>query len=116
MANFVVSKRNSGVYKFEYTNRKGKIVFTSHAFELRMDCEALAEDLKKNIEICVFEKKKSQKGDFYFTISLHSEIVATSRKFSTELMADKCIEEINKYAPQAEILDFTTSNPDFGFE
>jgi uncharacterized protein YegP (UPF0339 family) len=50
MASFVISKRLSGHYKFEFTSRKGKN-FTSNAYELRMDCESAAEELRLVLEM-----------------------------------------------------------------
>ncbi len=59
MASFVISKRLSGLYKFEFTSRKGKTIFTSNAYELRMDCESAAEDLRLVLETCSYVKFKT---------------------------------------------------------
>jgi uncharacterized protein YegP (UPF0339 family) len=45
MASFVISKRLSGHYKFEFTPERERH-FTSNAYELRMDCESAAEELR----------------------------------------------------------------------
>jgi uncharacterized protein YegP (UPF0339 family) len=44
MASFVISKRFSGDYKFEFVSCKA--YFTSNAYELRMDCESAVEYLR----------------------------------------------------------------------
>jgi hypothetical protein len=113
MASFVITKRFSGDYKFEFTSRKGKAIFTSVAYELRMDCEAAAEQLRSDFESCSFVKFKTSKGSFFFRVVVDEVVVATSRKYSTELMVQKGINEIIKYGFKAEILDF--SNNDFVF-
>lgn len=113
MASLVITKRFSGDYKFELTSRKGKTIFTSNAYELRMDCEADAEHLRSVFETCTFVKFKTTKGKFFFRVVVAGVVMATSRKYSTELMVQKGITEIVKYGAKAEILDF--SNNDFVF-
>ena len=114
MGTFVISKRFSGDYKFEFTSRKGKTIFTSNAYELRMDCEADAEYLRSVLESCSYVKFKTSKGKFFFRVVTENRVVAVSRKYSTELMVQKGIDEIVKYGTKAEILDF--ANNDFVFE
>jgi hypothetical protein len=109
MGSFVISKRFSGDYKFEYTSRKGKPVFTSNAYELRMDCEEDAGLLRSEFDACSFMKYKTAKGKFYFKVVLNDVLKAVSRKYSTVLMAQKGIDEIVKYGSRAEILDFAAS-------
>lgn len=109
MGAFVISKRLSGDYKFEYTSRKGKTIFTSNAFEFRFECEENIEYIKNNIQNAVFMKFKSTSGKFYFKIIVYDKEVASSRKFTTSLLMQKSIDEIYKYALLAEILDFTVS-------
>jgi uncharacterized protein YegP (UPF0339 family) len=113
MASFVITKRFSGDYKFELTSRKGKTIFTSTAYELRMDCESAAEHVRSVFETCSFVKFKTSSGKFFFRVVVEGVVMATSRKYSTELMVQKGIDEIVKYGSKAEILDF--SNNDFVF-
>jgi uncharacterized protein len=113
MSTFVITKRLSGEYKFEFTSRKGKTIFTSNNFELRFECEETIEYLKSSIGNCTFMKFKSSSGKFFFKLIIDDKEAAISRKYSTQLMLEKGIKEINKYALQSEILDF--SNQDFLF-
>ncbi len=110
MATFVISKRFSGDYKFEFTSRKGKTIFTSNAYELRMDCEANAEYLRSVLDTCSYIKFKTSKGKFFFRVMIDGQLIAVSRKYSTELMVQKGIDEIMKYGGKAEILDFSNNN------
>jgi hypothetical protein len=114
MASFVISKRFSGDYKFEFTSRKGKAIFTSNPYELRMDCESDAEYLRSVLETCSYVKFKTSKGKFFFRVVIEDHVMATSRKYSTVLMVQKGIDEIVKYGSKAEILDFSNNN--FVFE
>lgn len=107
MATFVITKRLNGLYKYELTSRKGKTIFTSNSFELRFECEEHVLHLQNSIKRVVFMKFKSGSGKFFFRMVLDNKEIAVSRKFSTQLMLEKSINEILKYMPLAEILDFS---------
>ena len=107
MGTFVITKRISDLYKYEFVSRKGKPIFISKDFELRFECENEIEKLKVSIESCFYMQFKSTKGKFYFKIVLNDQELAISRKFSTQLMMQKSINEIIKYGSQSEILDFS---------
>lgn len=109
MATFVISKRLNGFYKYELTSRKGKPIFTSNDFELRFECEEEIKQLQESLERIVFLRFKSGKGKFYFRLVLDDKEIAISRKFSTQLLLEKSINEISKYTYKAEILDFSAS-------
>ena len=113
MASFVISKRFSGDYKFEFASRKGKPIFTSNAYELRMDCESAVEYLRSILETCSYVKFKTSKGKYFFRVVVNGQVIAVSRKYSTQLMVQKGISEIVKYGSKAEILDFSNNNFEF---
>lgn len=116
MGAFVISKRLSGEYRFEFTSRKGKTIFTSNNFELRFECENEIEYLKISLENCTFMKFKSSSGKFFFKLIIEEREIAVSRKYSTQLMLEKGIDEIYKYASKSETLDFSSDTfvfPDF---
>jgi uncharacterized protein len=109
MGAFVISKRLSGEYKFEFTSRKGKAIFTSNNFELRFECEEEIEFLKSSILDATFLKFKSSSGKFFFRLIVAKREIAISRKYTTQLLLQKGIDEIIKYTSTAEILDFSGS-------
>ena len=108
MGTFVISKRFNDEYKFEFTSRKGKTIFTSNSFELKFECEEELELLKISIEACVFLRVKTSKGKYFFRLILNERLVAISRKYATELMLQKGINEIVQYASKTEVLDFSS--------
>lgn len=114
MAAFVISKRFDGQYKYEFTSRKGKTIFTSIRHELKFELIEEIDFVKQNLDQFVFQKNKSQGGKYYFNLILDDKFYAISRKYSTELRLQKGIDEIVKYGSEAEILDF--SNQEFVFE
>lgn len=107
MATFVISQRLNGLYKYELTSRKGKTIFTSNAFELRFECEEEIELLRNSLTNVFFMRFRSPAGKFYFKLILSDKEMAVSRKYTTQLMLEKGINEILKYGYKAEVLDFS---------
>ncbi len=108
MGAFVISKRFNDEYKFVFTSRKGKVIFTSLSYELKFECEEDIEKLKTNIELATFLKFKGSGGKYFFKLMLDVVHFATSRKYTTELLLQKGIKEIVQYGAKAEILDFSS--------
>ncbi|MDN3674773.1 DUF1508 domain-containing protein [Flavobacterium branchiarum] len=114
MGAFVISKRFNDEYKFVFTSRKGKVIFTSLSYELKFECEEEIEKFKGSIDSAKFLKFKSSGGKFFFKLVFNDNHFATSRKYTTELLLQKGIKEIVTYGSKAEILDFSVD--DFVFE
>lgn len=113
MGTFVISKRLNGYYKYEFTSRKGKTIFVSNDFELRFECEEAIELLKKLIDDVFFMKFKSKNGKLYFKIILKEREIAASRKYTTQLLMQKGIDEIVRTLYKSEVLDFSGKNDIF---
>ena len=113
MGTFVITKRQNGYYKYEFTSRKGKAIFISNDFELRFECEDAIELLRNNVSDVFFMKFKSKNGKLYFKIILNDREIASSRKYTTPLLLQKGIDEIIRTVLKSEVLDFT--NQDFVF-
>lgn len=106
MGTFVISKRFDDRYKFVFTSRKGKTIFTSPSYELKMDCEAIIEEIKSNIEKYTYVKARAANGKYFFKMMLEDVVIASSRKYTTPLLLEKGIDEIIRTAAQSEMLDF----------
>jgi len=113
MGMFVISKRYNGEYKFVFTSRKGKTVFTSISCKDKPACHALIADMCDNIALFTFTKNSTPAGKHFFRLSKDGFVLATSRKYATPLSLQKGIDEVIKYLPIAETLDF--SENDFVF-
>ena len=113
MATFVITKRFDGSYKFVFTSRNGKTIFTSARYILKEECENGIEVVKNAIQNYATVNFKGANGKYFFKIVENQEVLAISRKFSTELLLQKGKDEIHRYATTAEILDF--SNENFAF-
>jgi len=107
MGMFVISKRYNGEYKFVFTSRKGKTIFTSISCKQKSDCEMMINAIRENIALFAFTKNGTISRKFFFRLSKGGLVLATSRKYSTELSLKKGIDEILKYVDRAETLDFS---------
>jgi uncharacterized protein YegP (UPF0339 family) len=96
-----------------FTSRKGKVIFTSISCTSKTVCEEMITEMKHHISGFGFTKVKNAGGKYSFRLSKEGLVLANSRKYSTELMLQKGIDEIVKYVSVAEILDF--SENDFVF-
>jgi uncharacterized protein len=113
MGTFVISKRFDDRYKFVFTSRKGKTIFTSPSFELKMDAEDSIEKIKANIKKYTYLKSRAANGKYFFKIMLNDELISTSRKYTTPLLLEKGINEIIQYASKSEVLDFSMNDFEF---
>ncbi|MCO6147019.1 YegP family protein [Flavobacterium sp. NRK1] len=107
MGMFVISKRYNGEYKFVFTSRKGKTIFTSISCKQKSDCELMISGIRENIALFAFTKNATASGKYFFRLSKGGLVLATSRKYFTELSLKKGIDEIMKYVPLSETLDFS---------
>jgi uncharacterized protein YegP (UPF0339 family) len=113
MGAFVISRRFNDEYKFVFTSRKGKVIFTSLSYELKFEGEEDIEKFKANIDQAKFLKFKGSGGKYFFKLMLGEVHFATSRKYTTELLLQKGIKEIVTYAAKSEILDFSSNESIF---
>ena len=109
MGAFVISKRFDDRYKFVFTSRKGKTIFTSPSFELKMECEEIIEEIKSNLEKYSYVKARAANGKYFFKMMLDDSVIATSRKYTTPLLLQKGIDEISRTAAKSDVLDFSVN-------
>ncbi len=107
MGAFVISKKLNGEYKFIYASRKGKTIFTSIGCKFKSDSELIIAEMRTRIDAFAITKVRNAGGKFFFRISREGLVLANSRKFTTELLLQKGIDEIVKYIALAETLDFS---------
>lgn len=109
MGAFVISKRFDDRYKFVFTSRKGKTIFTSPSFELKMECEEIIEEIKSNLEKYSYVKARAANGKYFFKMMLNDAVIAASRKYTTPLLLQKGIDEISRTAAKSDVLDFSVN-------
>lgn len=107
MGAFVISKRLNGDFKFVFTTRKGKTIFTSIGCKNKSDCEKMIAAIKDNLEQFTLTRSKAAAGKFFFRLAKDGLVLATSRKFSTEFMFQKGIKNLRDQVPNSETLDFS---------
>jgi len=107
MAIFVISKRDNGDYKFVFSSRKGKVIFTSIGCKHKSDCEQIIDAIRDNLDLFSFTKNITASGRYFFRLSKGGLVLASSRKYASEYSLKKSITEISKYVISAETLDFS---------
>ncbi|WP_224484906.1 DUF1508 domain-containing protein [Robertkochia aurantiaca] len=107
MGLFVISQSDNGTFKFSFTSRRGKTLLTSISCKYKADCELIIESIKNNIEGFVLTRKITPGKKHFFRLSHNGLVLANSRKYTTPLRLEKCMEEILQSASEAEILDFS---------
>ena len=116
MSAFVISKRFDGNYKFTFASRKGKTIFTSIPCKKKSDCELMIAAIRDNTSDFTFSRTRNGSGKYSFRLTRNGLVLANSRKFSTEMMLKKGIDQILKYVPTAETLDFSENELIFSDE
>ncbi|MCM5662156.1 YegP family protein [Galbibacter mesophilus] len=116
MGMFVISKRKNGHFKFVFTSRKGKTIFTSIGCQQKSDCKVIINAIRQQPEMFTFTRKSTPSGKHFFRLSKGGLVLATSRKYSTPRMLEKGIDEIVKYVAAAETLDFSENEDVFAEE
>ncbi|WP_442787481.1 hypothetical protein [Flavobacterium suncheonense] len=107
MGTFTISKKENGLIKFEFNSRKGKTLLTSQSYRSKEECEKDIALLKEKIEVVSFLKFKTPAGKFFFKMIYNGHIHGISRKFTTELLLLKGLEEIRNNFTESETLDFS---------
>ena len=110
MATFVISKKSNGDFKFVFTSRKGKIIFTSVDYLTEEACEVAIGELKIGLANIVFISEKASGNKYLFKILKKEKQLATSRKYTTLLLLQKGIDEIKSGILSAETLNFSLNN------
>ena len=87
--------------------------FVTAGHNRREVSEQIIAALQENLEDFSFTKMRTGSGKYFFRISRNGLVLATSRKFSTELMLKKGLDQILKYVPEAVTLDFSEEEPVF---
>jgi uncharacterized protein YegP (UPF0339 family) len=113
MSAFVISKRQSGHYKFTFSSRKGKTIFTSIACKDKSDCQLIINTIQEDLESFTFTRKQDTRGKFFFRLSRGGLVLANSRKYSTDLTLQKNLDLFLRFMPEAVTLDFSEDEPVF---
>ncbi|MFP5437548.1 MAG: DUF1508 domain-containing protein [Bacteroidia bacterium] len=110
MGVFVISKRDNGQFKFSFDTRRKKTIFTSISCKRKSDCEMMIEGMRENIGKLTYTRNRRGSGKLFFRISTGGFVLATSRNFNTEFSMQKAMDDVLKYVPKGEIIDFTEND------
>ncbi len=109
MGSFVISKRDDGAFKFAYAARRGKTILTGIACRDKADCEKIVVALMEDVHQFAVTRIKQSSGKHFFRVSKEGLVLANSRKFTTELLMQKGLNDFLTSVSSAEILDFSAN-------
>lgn len=111
MGKFVISKRKNGEFQFNLQADNGQTILTSEGYTTKASCINGIESVKKNsTEDDRYERKTSANGKFYFNLkATNGQVIGTSEMYESEESRENGIASVKRNAPDAEIVDQTTS-------
>ena len=107
MAMFVISRKTSGSYCFDFTSRRGTPLFSSMACKYKADCELIIDALQHGFDHFTITRQTTPAGKHFFRLSRNGLVIARSRYFNTPLRLEKGLEEVHRAITEAEVLDFS---------
>ena len=114
MGAFVISTKINGEFKFAYAARRGKTIITGIGCREKADCEKIIAAFQENISQFTITRIRQSSGKHFFRISKDGLVLANSRKFTTELLMQKGLNDFLNSVAQAETLDFSHQADVFG--
>ncbi|WP_414500494.1 MULTISPECIES: YegP family protein [unclassified Zymobacter] len=111
-AKFEIYKSSEGQFRFRLkVTNNGEIILASEAYTQKVNCKKGIESVKKNApEDTRYARKENKAGKWYFVLKAgNHEVIGTSQAYSSEAACKKGIESVKRHAPDAELVDTTTT-------
>lgn len=107
MEKFVINKKTSGEFQFDFIDKKGKVILRSGEYTRKFMCLKGIESVRRNSQdIIKFFKKTAANNEAYFNLkAFNGKIIGVSTMFKDRFSRDKGIESLKKKAPIASIED-----------
>jgi uncharacterized protein YegP (UPF0339 family) len=107
MEKFVISKKATGEFQFDFIDKKGNILLRSGSYTRKTMCINGIESVKRNSQDnSKFNCKRSSNDEPYFNLkSFNGKILGISQIFEDKASRDNGIEYVKNKAPNAPIED-----------
>lgn len=111
MGKFVIKKSSNDQFYWLLKAGNGEIILQSEMYTTKQGSKKGIESSKKNVQDECFETKTSTKGDPYFVqkSSGNHEVLGKSEMYSSNAACQKGIDSVKRNAPDADVVDETTS-------
>lgn len=106
MERFVITKKNDGMFQFDFRDIQGRMILYSGSYTRKTMCIKGIYSVKRNSkDMTKFKKKTISNGNkFYFNIkSFNGKIIAISEMFEEKRLRDLYIASIKNNAEDAII-------------
>jgi uncharacterized protein YegP (UPF0339 family) len=106
---FELKRSANGKFFFSLKAGNGEKILGSEMYETKSAAENGIESVKKNAgDDARYEKKTSNKGDFYFNLKAsNGQVIGSSEMYSSESGRDNGIESVKRNAADAAVDDQT---------
>jgi uncharacterized protein YegP (UPF0339 family) len=111
MEKFVISKKTSGEFKFDFIDKKGSVILSSGSYTRKRMCINGIESVRRNSQDCKkFNRKASSSSEPYFNLkAFNGKILGISQVFEDKVSRDNGIESVKSNAPIAPVEDLSKS-------
>ncbi len=106
---FELKKARGGKFMFNLKAANGQVILTSEMYNSKPSAKNGIKSVAKNSRNDKrFDRKKSKKGDPYFTLtSPNGQVIGMSEMYSSTSSMEKGIASVKKNGPIAETKDLT---------
>ena len=106
---YVLSKTNSGAFRFSLKAGNHEIILASENYESKNSAENGIASVQKNApDDTKYERLTAKNGEFYFNLKAgNGQIIGTSETYKSTQGRDNGIESVQKNGPTTDIRDET---------
>lgn len=108
---FEIYKDKAGEFRFRLKASNGQTILASEGYKAKPGCISGVESVKKNAPNAArYERKTTESGKYRFNLRAgNNQIIGVSESYESESARDNGIESIKRNAPEAVVVDITTS-------
>lgn len=108
---FEIKKAKNGKFHFNLKSGNGQIILSSQMYATRKSAENGIESVRKNsADDSRFERKAGKDGSPFFVLkSGNGQQIGKSELYSTKTAMENGVESVKKNAPDAKVVDATTT-------
>lgn len=103
---FTIFTGTNGQYYFNLKASNGQKILASEGYINRTSCADGIQSVRNNAPIDLrYSRKTAANGQYYFTLhAVNGEVIGTSETYATSQGRDGGIEDVKRYAPNADLV------------
>lgn len=107
MEKFIISKNENGEFKFDFTDKKNKVILSSGAYIRKAMCiHGIGSVKRSSQDTSKFERNRSLDNEPYFKLkSFNGKVIGVSKIFADRESRNNVIEFVKEWAVKAVVED-----------